>query len=151
MQLIRTNGSNTDFKDLVDLLDKNLWEIYPDTMSKYVKGNIVDHNVFVVLLYHDNQAIGCGCLRPFENDSTIELKRMFIRKEYRGKGLSKEIVKELLVWSKELMYKTVLLETGIKQPEAIGLYENMGFHRIEPYGEYIGNNESICMKKAIYK
>lgn len=149
MQILRTNGANEDFHKLVELLDENLWALYTDTMAQYVAGNIVDHDVLVVILYCGTEPITCGCLRPFQDSASVELKRMFVKKEYRGKGYSKEIVRELLRWSKEMNFETVCLETGVKQPEAVNLYEKMGFVRTEPYGEYIGNPESICMKHVI--
>jgi putative acetyltransferase len=149
MVISRTNGLNSVFIDLVGMLDSELWERYPDTMHLYEKGNIVDENARAVIAFEKEVAAGCGCLRLFPDNTSIELKRMFVKKEFRGNGYSKLIVSELLKWAKELKRMTVYLETGIKQPEAVGLYECMGFYKTDNYGEYAGNPESICMKKEL--
>ncbi|MFO0968127.1 MAG: hypothetical protein U0793_21435 [Gemmataceae bacterium] len=46
---------------------------------------------------------------------------------------------------------TLRLETGTRQPESIRLYETSGYHRIEPYGEYIGDLHSVCFEKRLTK
>ena len=43
----------------------------------------------------------------------------------------------------------LVLETGVRQPEALGLYASAGFERIELYGEYVGSELSVCMAKAL--
>jgi putative acetyltransferase len=149
MEIIRTNGANADFRALVVLLDAELWGRYPDLMHLYVAGNMVDDDVRVVLAYLDGVAIGCACLREFSGDS-IELKRMFVRPEYRGRGAAKAILVELGAWAGELGFSRIILETGKRQPEAIALYEKTGFTRIETYGDYDKNDEeSVCMGKAL--
>ena len=81
--------------------------------------------------------------------NAIELKRIFVVKENRGQGLSKIIVNELEKLGKVKGYKYALLETGIKQYEAINLYKNTGYQIIENYEPYIGNTNSVCMKKEL--
>jgi GNAT superfamily N-acetyltransferase len=149
MEIIRTVGANPDFRALVVLLDQDLWARYPDLMHLYVAGNIVDDDVRVVLAYQDGVAIGCGCLREFSSDS-VEVKRMFVRPEYRGRGAAQAILAELGDWARELAFSRIILETGKRQPEAISLYEKTGFGRIAPYGDYAENDEeSVCMEKIL--
>jgi putative acetyltransferase len=149
MEIIRTNGANADFRGLVVLLDRDLWARYPDLMHLYVAGNIVDDHVRVVLAYQDGVAIGCACLREYSGDG-IELKRMFVRPERRGRGAAKAILAELVAWARELGFSRIILETGKRQPEAIALYEKTGFTRIDSYGDYDENDEeSVCMGKAL--
>lgn len=148
MRIVRTDGASAEFRALVGELDKELWERYPDTMHSYVGGNIVDDEVRVVVSYEGDEAVGCGCLREFEGDrGTIELKRMFVRRDCRGKGHSVAIVQELVAWAAELGFEAVRLETGTRQPEAIRLYEKTGFRRIPNYGGYVDDPESVCMER----
>lgn len=150
MEIKRTTGSDKDFLELVKLLDEDLWKRYPHTQQIYERGNVIPGEAYVIIIYWDGLAIGCGCLRNFEDDETkIELKRMYVRDKYRGKRVGKIIVEELEKWAVELNKKTILLETGVNQPEAVYLYERMGYQWIDNYGEYAGNNESICMKKNL--
>lgn len=150
MVIKRTTGTDKDFIELIKLLDEELWKRYPKTQQNYEGGNILPEDVYTVLVYLEENAIGCGCLRNFENDpEKIELKRMFVKEKYRGKRVGRVIVEELEKWALELNKKTILLETGVNQPEAVYLYERMGYQWIDNYGEYIGMDESICMKKNI--
>lgn len=74
---------------------------------------------------------------------------MFVRPELRGRGIAGEILKELEIWANELNFSECILETGIKQPEAIALYRKSGYETIPNYGQYIGVENTVCMKKAI--
>lgn len=75
----------------------------------------------------------------------VELKRVYVNKEYRGNGYSTYIVKKLIDRAKEKGCGTMILETGVKQLEALSLYKKLGFGIIENYGQYMGDNNSICM------
>lgn len=149
MQIKRTTGGDKDFLGLVKLLDEDLWKRYPQTQQLYENGNIIPDDVHTILVYMDEMAVGCGCLRDFDSDGAVELKRMFVRNEYRGRRIGRIIVEELEKWAAELNKKTIYLETGVNQPEAIFLYERMHYQWIDNYGEYAGNKESICLKKNL--
>ena len=74
---------------------------------------------------------------------------MFTLPEYRGKGIAKAILTELELWAKEEGYKLALLETGNKQKDAIGLYQKLGYEFTENFGQYVGVENSVCMKKSL--
>lgn len=147
IQLLRTTSSNPYFGSLIALLDSELNSRYGALQKGYDKHNIIEQNNTVVLAFDGELPVGCGCFKQFNNE-TVEIKRMFVRKEYRGKGISKLVLKELEAWACEKGFKTAVLETGIAQPEAIGLYVNGGYVKTENYGPYIGNKNSVCMTKA---
>jgi putative acetyltransferase len=144
----RTSSIDPDFHSLVEILDKELWTRYPHDQAAYDKHNKIENNNTVVVVYDYKTPIGCGCFKKIDSD-TVEIKRMFVKDDQRGKGISKMIMHELEVWAKELGFKRIILETGFKQPEAIGLYERSGYHQIENYGPYIGMTGSLCMEKKI--
>ena len=77
----------------------------------------------VIVAYLDEIAVGCGAIKPY-SDQTVEVKRMFVKLENRGKGMAGKILAELETWAKELNFVECILETGFKQPEAIALYKN---------------------------
>jgi GNAT superfamily N-acetyltransferase len=74
---------------------------------------------------------------------------MFVRPEYRGKGIAGSILKELETWAGELGFEKVILETGKAQPEAIGLYTKSGYAIIPNYGQYEQVENSVCMTKEV--
>jgi putative acetyltransferase len=92
--------------------------------------------------------VACGAIRPLGGE-VAELKRVFVEVDYRGRGYSKAIVSELEQQARALGYKVMRLETGVRQPEAISLYESMGYHRIPNYGEYRDSGLSVCYEKEL--
>jgi len=148
INILHTDSKNIDFIKLIKLLDDDLNERYGELQKQYNKHNKVDYINDVIIIYKDEVAVACGAFKEHNIDA-IELKRIFVAKENRGKGLSKIIVNELEKLGKVKGYKYAILETGIKQYEAINLYKNTGYQIIENYEPYIGNTNSICMKKEL--
>jgi len=79
----------------------------------------------------------------------MEVKRMYTLPESRGKGISSKVLGELEKWATELSCKKCILETGKKQPEAIGLYKKNGYEVIPNYGQYAGIENSVCFEKDL--
>lgn len=149
MRIRRTDPSDPDFKELVQELDKDLWQRYQEHQKKLQLHNIIDMAARVILVLDNTTLTGCGCWRPINDDRTVEIKRMYVRSAFRGRGISKRILLELEKWAKEELYSKVILETGIKQPEAIGLYQGAGYVKTANYGPYKDIAESICMEKML--
>ncbi|WP_435357098.1 GNAT family N-acetyltransferase [Emticicia sp. SJ17W-69] len=148
IEILRTNSENPDFAQLVMLLDAHLWEQYPETQAEYDTYNIIETNNTVIIAYNENIAVGCGCFKKLD-DENVEIKRMYVKPESRGLGVSHLILAELEQWAKELGFKAALLETLYKQSAAISLYQKRGFKIIQNYGPYVGLDKSICMKKEL--
>jgi len=148
MTIKRTDSSNIDFQKLVKLLDADLAVRDGDDHEFYHQFNSIDMLKNCVIAYSDGRAVGCGAFKPFSED-TVEIKRMYTDAGWRGKGFASKILNELEVWAKEEGYSRCVLETGIKQPEAIALYEKCGYLRIPNYGQYIGVDNSVCYEKTV--
>jgi putative acetyltransferase len=148
LSLIKTNSDSSDFRSLVVLLDADLQERYGEQQSFFSQFNKLDHIHHVIVAYENNQPIGCGAFKEYEL-GVAEIKRMFIKQQHRGKGIAGQILAALEQWAKQEGFKSCILETAIKQPEAIRVYEREGYKRIPNYGQYIGVEISICMKKDI--
>lgn len=146
----RTTSDNKDFRELVFQLDGDLNERYGKTQAEYDKYNVIESIDTVVVAYADGNAAGCGCFINYDKE-TVEIKRMFVKKEMRGKGISKIILEELENWAAEKGCLYSILETGIGQHEAIGLYEKFSYKRIDNYGQYANMPLSVCMKKNLVK
>lgn len=148
MNLIRTDSDNNDFRELVALLDADLQIRDGAEHSFYAQFNKIDKIREVVVAYENEKAVGCGAFKEYEK-GTAEIKRMFVRPENRGRGIAGEILAELEIWAKELDFTECILETGVKQPEAIRLYQKSGYEKIVSYGQYLNVENSVCMKKSI--
>lgn len=106
-----------------------------------------ERSVFLVAR-RGNEPVACGALRPIDTDRA-ELKRMYVVPAARRNGLGRLIISALERHARALGYKTILLETGVGQPEAQHLYESCGYHRIPAFGPYIGNASSVCFQKEL--
>jgi GNAT superfamily N-acetyltransferase len=148
VQLIKTNSTNEDFIQLVRLLDAELAIKDGEDHDFYHQFNGITNLNYVVVAYKNEQAIGCGAIKPFDN-STMEVKRMFVPESARGLGIATKILKELETWAADLGYKNCVLETGKKQVEAIALYKKCKYQIIPNYGQYQGVENSICFEKQL--
>jgi len=146
--LERAGPEDPEVRELIELLDGALRARYPDPTGVYAAKNRLAPDVRIVLLRADGKAVACGALRPF-SEGTFEVKRMFVRDACRGKGYSRLVLDGLEKWARELGGRRLVLETGLGQTEALGLYRKSGFVRIDNYGEYAGMENSVCMEKSI--
>jgi GNAT superfamily N-acetyltransferase len=144
----RTDSDNPDFRSLISSLDKDLERRYGAQQNFFNQFNKLDKIKNVIIAYLEGAPVGCGALRAY-NDTDIEIKRMFVADEHRGKGIAIQLLNELEVWAGELQFKNCILETGTNQPEAISLYLKCGYEITEAYGHYVGVENSICMTKEI--
>ena len=119
----KTHANDADFLMLVRLLDQDLKITDGDEHWFYNQFNSVEEVEEVIIIYHNEKAVGCGALRK-KTDHVVEIKRMYTLPIYRRKGVATLILKPLEEWAKQLGYKSVILETGKKQPFAIALHKS---------------------------
>src|SRR5258705_8941733 len=146
----RTSGDDPDFQLLISHLDNELWNELKEDQATYDQYNKVSGLQTVLVLYFGGQPAACGCFKQFDSN-TAEIKRMFVEKQYRGRGYSKRILEKLETWIRESGYGNAVLETSIRFKAARGLYDQAGYEVIENYGQYKGLEESVCMKKNLGK
>lgn len=146
--IARCNSDHPDFVALYQKLDAENVTRYGPLPSFHTQLNKVEGLATVVIVYDGQEAIGCGCFRPM-NDRECELKRMFVRPSHRGTTVATMILSELEVWAAASGFRKMLLRTGNRQPEAIRFYQRMGYSSIPPFGQYIGDPQSVCMDKSL--
>ena len=148
MTIKRADSNNKDFYGLVAKLDEDLTRRYGTEQLEYDRYNKIKDIDTIVLAYINDEPVGCGCFKTFDTNS-VEVKRMFVETTLQGKGIGKAILKELEKWAAEIGYRSMVLETGTRQPEAIHLYKKLGYRIIPNFNPYIGNELSVCMKKEL--
>ena len=140
---------------LIRELDAYLSPMYPEeSQHGYSIEKLVEQKVEFFVLYHDGRPAGCAGIQffpdPAEPSGTYgELKRMYVRDQFRGLGLGKTLLRHIERIAIERGVVSLRLETGIHQPEAIGLYESSGFRRIPPFGEYREDPLSYFYEKRL--
>jgi GNAT superfamily N-acetyltransferase len=148
IQIKRTNFDNVDFINLVKELDAYLKITDRDEHDFYNQFNHIDVLKNIVVIYFNEIAVGCGAIKKFDNN-TVEVKRMFVCEEKRGSGVAQEMLQELETWAQELGYQECVLETGIRQVEAVRFYKKCNYKIIPNYGQYKKMENSICFKKRL--
>ncbi|RYE39535.1 MAG: GNAT family N-acetyltransferase [Sphingobacteriales bacterium] len=117
LSIVRTDSANADFKGLVAKLDLLLLSVDGDEHTFYAPFNNIDKISEVVVAYRDKQPIGCGAIKPFDDDqhhNAAEIKRMYVAPEYRRQGVAVRILMALEEWAAELNYKKCILETLLR-------------------------------------
>jgi putative acetyltransferase len=148
LKIVHTDSSNTDFASLVKLLDADLAKRDGDEHAFYAQFNKTAHIKHVVVAYDNNIAVGCGAIKKF-NEQSVEVKRMYVAIDQRGKGIASLVLAELEKWAHQLGYEYCVLETGTRQSEAIALYKKNGYDIIPNYGQYAGVENSVCFQKTL--
>lgn len=146
--IIRTDSSHPQFKALVALLDADLAKRDGDDNAFYAQFNGIDTLAHCVVYFENNIPLGCGAIKRFEAHS-VEVKRMFVQPNTRGKGIATKVLTALEVWARELGYTHCVLETGKRQPEAIALYKKNNYIKVPNYPPYEGIDNSVCFRKKI--
>ena len=136
---------------LVLTLNAELSDRYPEAGANHFRLDAhevaEDRGAFLVA-YHDGMPVGCGALRRLDAE-TAEVKRMYVTRQVRGRGVARAILSQLEAEAHRLGVRRMVLETGIRQPEAISLYLRTGFGRIQPFGEYTASALTLCMGKTV--
>ncbi|QCX00266.1 GNAT family N-acetyltransferase [Aggregatimonas sangjinii] len=148
MKLHRTTSDNQDFINLVALLDADLAERDGEEHAFYHQFNSIQELKHALVVYENDIAIGCGAVKQFDS-YTMEVKRMYVLPDYRGRSIATTLLAALEQWTLELGYTRCILETGKRQPEAIALYRKNGYKVIPNYGQYAGIENSVCFEKTV--
>ncbi len=137
-------------------LVRQLWEelgaLYPEVNGPpFTPDDIVGARTAFVVAWWEGEAVGCGAFHPISDDESnvAEIRRMYVEPRLRRRGISRAILAELERLARECGFTTIRLETGLRQPNAIRLYETSGYQRIEPFGRHRDDPLSVCFEKAL--
>jgi putative acetyltransferase len=150
LHFLETDGNNPDFRRLVVALDAYLAIQDGDEHDFYDQFNKIDHLQYVLVASDatTQSPVACGAIKPYA-DGVMEVKRMFVKPEQRGRGIASALLMQLERWAAALHHHTCILETGVRQLEAIALYQKCGYRIIENYGQYTGVENSMCFEKKL--
>ena len=132
---------------LVDALCGEMAGRYGFAPSPFSMAELTTEGAVFLVARLDGQAVGCAALRRLD-EQMGELKRMFVSPEARRRGIARRLLVEVERFARQFGYKIIRLETGTLQPEAQGLYQSLGYHRIPSFGSYVHDPTSICFEKV---
>ncbi len=120
----------------------------PQSRHAFSVEKLLREQVVFFVTHYEGELAGCGGIKIFDADYG-EVKRMYVRPAFRGKGLGKAMLGRLANYARAKELAILRLETGIYEVEAIGLYEGWGFERRTPFGEYVEDPMSVYLEKRI--
>lgn len=134
---------------LIAELDAYLNALYPP-QNNYLDpaDELAKAHVRFLVASRDGEPIGCGAVKSMP-EGYGEIKRVFVRPAGRGHGVARRIMRELESHLIANGITEARLETGIRQPEALALYEALGYRRIGRFGTYRDDPSSIFMAKRL--
>lgn len=143
----------TPFQPEIELLIEQsnayMASLYPATSNHLVDlHSLSQSNATFFVARLDGDICGC-CALVEAGDGTGEIKRMFVLDNARGLGLGKALIERIFARGRELNLSHIRLETGISQPEAIGLYRKAGFEEITAFPPYQPDELSMFMEKSL--
>lgn len=149
IKIVEVSPDSPDAVQLIGELDVHLRaHPYPEqSRHAFSVEKLVSEGVTFFITRYDGELAGCGGIKIFPNGYG-EVKRMWVRPEFRGLGLGKAMLKHLSEYAQSRELKCLRLETGIYETEAIGLYERFGFRRRPPFGEYKEDPLSVYFEKS---
>ena len=134
---------------LINELETHLASFYPpESRHGFSVERLIAEGVAFFVLRADGKPAGCGGIKLFGREYG-ELKRMYVRPQYRGAGLGRLLVNHLAGHALANGVTVLRLETGIHQQTAIRMYERAGFRRIASFGPYVDSPLSLCFEKTL--
>jgi len=147
--ITRERPDTPDAIGLITELEAHLAARYPsESRHGFSVEKLLAQDVAFFLLRAEGTPAGCGGIHLVGSEYG-ELKRMYVRPQFRGSGFAKLILDHLEAHARAHRISLLRLETGIHQQEAIGLYERWGFYRIPPFGPYTDDPLSRCYEKRL--
>jgi GNAT superfamily N-acetyltransferase len=136
---------------LIAALNAELSRMYPEEGANHFRLDAAEveegRGAFLVARV-DGAPAGCGALRRVDGE-TGEIKRMYVAPAFRGRGIGARLLAALEAEARRLRLARIVLETGTRQADALGLYRGAGYAVIPAFGEYVGSPLSVCMEKRL--
>jgi putative acetyltransferase len=138
-----------DVERLLEALDAYQSGLYPPESNHFLDVEaLAAPGIRFFVARRNGQAVGCGALR-IDASGYGELKRMFVSPEARGLRLGRRILDRIEEEARRESLACLRLETGIHQPEALGLYRSAGYVERDAFGEYQPDPLSVFMEKSL--
>lgn len=151
MQIIPLDPLSTAATHLLALSDAYMASLYPAESNHMESASALTlPNVLFLGAYLDNKLAGCGAVKVMSDDGSYgEIKRVYVLEAYRGRGVSKQLMDALEAHLIAQQITVARLETGISQPEALALYQKLGYQYRAPFSSYQLDPLSVFMEKHL--
>lgn len=138
-----------DVLALISQLDAYQAALYPAESNHLMDPASLNQADVRFIVARDDERVAVGCAALVLHEDYGEIKRMFVAPSQRGKGMAQALLARLEEEARSAGRAALKLETGVSQPEAIGLYQRSGFKQCPPFGDYQPDPLSLFMSKAL--
>lgn len=151
MEIEYLDPDSAEVQQLIAASDAYYVDLYPAESNHLESSTDLKRpNVLFIGGRLDGRLIASGAAKIMQDDGHYaEVKRVFVLDEYRGRGLSNAIMQYLETELRARGVTLFRLETGVRQPEALGLYRKLGYHERAPFGCYKADPLSVFMEKQV--
>ena len=146
MEVIITHERDERFIELSDKLNQEYYDNLGEMALKYEDYNELNVPHLVLLVLNWDKPIACVSYKIF-NDNSIEIKRLYVTKRHRNKGIAHKLVKQIEKVAIDYGFKYSYLVTGVNNIAAINLYKKLDYEVIDNFGMFKDDENCICMKK----
>ena len=145
-----TNSDNKDFQNFYIKTEEYYNEIVGgiENRREFVPLNLSKSIEDVLIAYHCGSAVACAGLKRYSSEDA-EIKRVWVEKEYRGNHIAQELMKLIEEKAHKKGYKRAILQTRPIMLDAVGLYEKLGYKKIDNYPPYDNKPDAVCYAKEL--
>lgn len=152
IEILRVGIASEEAQELILALNRELSGRYPEdgTASHFRLDaeEVAEGRGAFFVAYAQGRPLACGAVRRLD-EGTAEIKRMYVQPAARGLGLGRRLLQVLEDEARNLGVSRLVLETGVRQPDAIALYTGAGFSRTDAFGEYEDSPLSVFFGKSL--
>jgi len=145
--IIGVSPANEEARELIRELDTEIATLYPGLPINGIEvAEFEKAGGYFVIARAADYTVGCGAFRPV-GEQCAEIKRMFVRASARRRGIARQILRHLEEEVRRRGFRSIVLETGRANSEALALYEAEGYFPIPAFLGYVGSPISRCYAK----
>lgn len=145
-----TDGNDPDFARFSEKLEEYFNELVGGEQNRksFIPYNSLSSIHDVLIAYDNGKAVGCASFKKY-NDTTAEIKRVYVDKAFRRMGIAKQLLKRLEDAVSAKGYSRLILQTRYACTEAVALYRSIGYRIIDNYEPYIDMPLAVCFEKIL--
>ena len=150
LSIAQETPAQHEVEQLLRRSDEHAASLYPVESNHLVDTQaLMASNIRFFVARWASRAVGCGAMVIDHDDGSAELKRMFVDPTSRGRGVARALLELIEEQARSLGLRQILLETGVKSVEALGLYRRRGYRECGPFGSYGPDPQSVFMEKKL--
>jgi putative acetyltransferase len=148
ISITRADAAEPSVRVLIEALDQYMIPLYP-AESNHLLDIETLRQPQMLFFAAAVDGVTCGCGGCWLHDSYAEIKRVYVDPKARGLGLARKLMARIEDEARAQGLRLARLETGIHQPEALGLYRALGYVERGPFGDYGPDPNSVFMEKPL--